>query len=160
MFEGTAVTAALKGAGVTHVVWLPDSELGRWESALAGDGELRLVRVCREGEALAVAAGLYLGGASPVVVLQCTGLFEAGDALRNVLHDLGVPLFLVVGVRGWRQHQAGQTADTCPRFVLPILEAWQLPYTWLGDEHTPEHLAELVRTSRSAHRAAAVLLPE
>ena len=41
MLEGDAVTAALKRCGVTHVVWVPDTEIGRWETALARDGELR-----------------------------------------------------------------------------------------------------------------------
>ena len=43
--------------------------------------------------------GLHLGGRQPLIVLQCTGLFEAGDALRNLIHDLKLPLFFVVGVR-------------------------------------------------------------
>ena len=34
MMEGEAVVAALKGCGDTHAVWIPDSELGRWEGAL------------------------------------------------------------------------------------------------------------------------------
>src|SRR5205823_6420689 len=58
MLDGPSVVAALKGCGVTHVVWLPDSELGLWEPALLSDPDLRLVRVCREGEAIALAAGL------------------------------------------------------------------------------------------------------
>src|ERR1700733_6416299 len=137
MFEGPAVAAALKSCGVTHVVWVPDSELGRWEPALAGDPELRLVRVCREGEAVVLAGGLHLGGKRPVVMVQCTGLFEAGDALRNVVHDLGLPLFFLIGVRSWRQFRKGQTTDTCPAFTLPILDAWRLPYIWLKDGQTP-----------------------
>ena len=83
MLDGPSVVAALKDCGVTHVVWLPDSELGTWEAALTGPAGLPLVRVCREGEAMAVAAGLTLGGKKPVVMIQCTGLFESGDALRN-----------------------------------------------------------------------------
>ena len=55
MFDGPGVAAALKSCGITHVLWVPDSELGQWESALAGDSALRLIRVCREGEAIAVA---------------------------------------------------------------------------------------------------------
>src|ERR1700682_5258954 len=101
MLDGPSVVQALKECGVTHVVWLPDSELGAWEQALTGPDGLPLIRVCREGEALAVAAGLLLGGQKPVVLIQCTGLFEAGDALRNVIHDLRLPLFLIIGVRGY-----------------------------------------------------------
>ncbi len=160
MFDGAAVTAALTGCGVTHVLWVPDSELGRWERDLVGDPALRLIRVCREGEAIAIAGGLLLGGKKPVVMLQCTGLFEAGDSLRNFVHDLRLPLFFLIGVRSWRQHQKGATSDTCPQFVLPILDAWRLSYTWLDEHHTPADLAKCYRRAQAEGRAAAVLLPE
>ena len=65
MFDGPGVVAALKECGLTDVVWIPDSELGRWDEALRCDPELRLIRVCREGEAIAVAGGLWIGGAGP-----------------------------------------------------------------------------------------------
>src|SRR5437660_6466796 len=121
MFDGPSVAVALKGCGVTHAVWIPDTELGAWEAALASDPDLRLIRVCREGEAIAVAAGLHLGGRRPIVLMQCTGLFEAGDALRNFIHDLRLPLFLVVGVRSYFAYLQGKTADSCPVFTEPIL---------------------------------------
>src|SRR5262249_54603407 len=145
MYDGRAVVAALKAAGVTHVVWIPDSEIGRWEPALAADPDVTLVRVCREGEAMAVAAGLMIGGKRPIVMIQCTGLFEAGAPRPTVAPDLGLPLFLVVGVRSWYAHQKGATADTCPRFTQPILDAWKIPTTLLDDRHGPADLAEAYR---------------
>src|SRR6266404_1344635 len=121
MLNGPDVAAALKRCGITHVVWIPDTELGAWDAALSAADGLSLIRVCREGEAFAVAAGLYLGGKKPIVLVQCTGLFEAGDALRNVLHDMKLPLFFVVGVRNWYTHQQGATADTCPVYTERIM---------------------------------------
>jgi sulfopyruvate decarboxylase TPP-binding subunit len=160
MLDGPSVAQALAECGVTHVVWLPDSELGQWEAALLARPGLRLVRVCREGEAFAVGAGLLLGGQRPVVLIQCTGLFEAGDSLRNVVHDLGLPLFVVVGVRGWKAHQRGPTSDTCPRFTEPIVQAWQLPVTWLDDASTAADLARAYAQARDERRPHAVLLAE
>src|SRR4051812_2677987 len=129
MLDPAAAVRHLSLAGFTHVVWIPDSALGPWEAALVSSPDLKLVRPCREGEAIGVAAGLLLGGARPVVVIQCTGLFEAGDALRNVVHDLALPLKLIVGVRSYRAYAAGQSKDNCPAFTEPILKAWQVPYT-------------------------------
>jgi sulfopyruvate decarboxylase subunit alpha len=160
MLNGPDVAAALKAAGVTHVLWIPDSELGTWESALTGTEGMSLIRVCREGEAFAVAAGLYLGGQSPVVIIQCTGLFEAGDALRNVIHDLKLPLFFIVGIRGYYQHQAGKTGDTCPLFTEPICRAWQIPYVVLDQRHTAQDLADAYRQARDQKRCGAVLIAE
>jgi sulfopyruvate decarboxylase TPP-binding subunit len=160
MLDGPAVASALLDCGVTHAIWIPDSALGPWEAALAGTPGLRLVRVCREGEAIAVAAGLLLGGKQPVVLVQCTGLFEAGDSLRNVVHDLRLPLFLVVGVRSYYAHQEGTSTDTCPVFTEPILRAWQIPFTLLDRRHGAADLADAYRQARRTDRAFAVLLAE
>jgi sulfopyruvate decarboxylase subunit alpha len=157
MLDGPAVVAALKECGVTHVVWIPDTEIGTWEPALIAESTLQLVRVCREGEAIAVAAGLYLGGKRPVVLMQCTGLFDAGDSLRNFVHDLKLPLFFLIGVRSYYLHQEGKTTDTCPVFTEPILRAWQVPFVVFDKRHTA---ADLAAAYRQARGASAVLLAE
>ena len=130
MTDGPAVVAALEAAGFTHLVWLPDSHLGTWDAALTGS-RLAPVRVCREGEAVAVAAGLILGGAKPLVAIQCTGFFEAGDAIRNVVHDLKLPLKLLIGVRSWRAGREGTSKDNCPHFTERLVQAWELPHRWV-----------------------------
>ena len=160
MLDGPSVAAALQECGVTHVVWIPDSELGTWEPALRAARKLSLIRACREGEAIGVAAGLLLGNARPVVAMQCTGLFEAGDALRNLVHDLKLPLFFVIGVRNWYAHQEGKTADNCPVFTEPILQAWRLPYVLLDRRHMAADLAAAYRQAQEQKRAGAVLVAE
>jgi sulfopyruvate decarboxylase TPP-binding subunit len=160
MLDGPSVVAALKGCGVTHVVWIPDTELGTWESALTGAHGLPLVRVCREGEAFAVAGGLILGGARPIVLVQCTGMFEAGDALRNLIHDLHLPLFFVVGVRSYYLHKEAKTTDSCPVFTEPILRAWQVPYVVLDKNSSADDLARAYVQSQTEKRAGAALIAE
>jgi sulfopyruvate decarboxylase TPP-binding subunit len=70
MLDGDSVTNTLIECGVTLVVWIPDSSTGAWEAGLSSTSDLSVVRVCREGEAFAVAAGLLLGGKRPVVIIQ------------------------------------------------------------------------------------------
>lgn len=160
MLDGPCVVAALQDCGVTHVVWIPDSDIGRWEPALLAANGLELIRVCREGEAVALAAGLQLGGKHPIVLIQCTGFFEAGDTLRNILHDLHIPLFLVVGVRSYHAHQQGASNDSCPVFTEPIVRAWQLPYRLLDRTHVAADLASAYRQAKAKDQAFAVLLAE
>lgn len=127
MLDAAAIVAALDAAGFTHLVWIPDSHLGTWNAALTAT-RLAPIRPCREGEAVGIAAGLMLGGAKPLVAIQCTGFFEAGDAVRNVAHDLRLPLKLLVGVRSWRAHRAGRSSDNCPTFTVPMVQALGLPF--------------------------------
>ena len=159
MLQPASAVGHLETAGFTDVVWIPDSALGTWEEALVSSSKLKLIRPCREGEAIGVAAGLLLGGARPVVVCQCTGLFEAGDALRNVVHDLKLPLKLIIGVRSYRAFLEGKTADNCPAFTEPILRASQLPYSILADADEATFEAA-VRELAGAAGARAVLLGE
>jgi sulfopyruvate decarboxylase TPP-binding subunit len=160
MLDGPSVVGALKECGVSHVIWIPDSELGTWDQVLTTDPKLRLIRVCREGEAIAVAAGLILGGCRPVVAIQCTGLFEAGDSLRNIVHDLNLPLFMIVGLRGYYAFQQKKTSDTCPVFAEPILRAWQIPYTIFDHHHAGPDLVGTYRQAQAENRPYAICLAE
>lgn len=127
MFSGAEIVTLLGSVGITHVVTIPDSTLGEWYPALDASPDLRLVQVCREGEAWGVAAGLHLGGARPLVMIQCTGLFESGDALRNVLHDWRLPIPAIIGYRSYL-NQETLPGDTCLVFTEPVLDAWKLAY--------------------------------
>ncbi len=127
MLTPEEIAPALEAAGFTHLVWIPDSHLGTWEPALQKT-RLIPIRVCREGEAVGVAVGLILGGARPLVAIQCTGFFEAGDAIRNAAHDLKLPLKLIIGVRGERALEAGKGSDNCPHFAERVVLAWELPH--------------------------------
>lgn len=160
MITGDQFVELLCRVGVTDVVWIPDSQTGTWDAALSAAGTPRLIRATREGEAIAIAAGLQLGGRRPLIVIQCTGLFEAGDSLRNFVHDLQLPLILLVGLRSYHAHREGRSRDTCPVFTEPILKAWQLPFGLLERDFTSEQLeGELSHSFRSG-QARVVLLGE
>ncbi len=79
---------ALVGEGMTHLVGLPDTIWSALIDATEAHSGTRYVPVTREGEAFALAAGLWVGGAEPVVVVQNTGLLESGDSLLMTLGTL------------------------------------------------------------------------
>lgn len=135
----------LKACGVTHIVWLPDTEANFIYEAIQSSGDFRLVNVCREGETFAIAAGLTVGGKEPVVLIQNTGFFESGDSVRGLTLALGLPLLVMIGYRGWRGGQP--MSDTAGVFTEPMLKAWGIPYYLLESD------ADLPRI-RQAHREA------
>ena len=149
MFTGQQIVALFTGLGITHVVGVPDSTIGQWDDALANAPSIRLVRACREGEAWEIAAGLHLGGARPLVLIQCTGLFESGDAIRNVVHDWKLPLYAVIGYRSYL-NQDTLPGDTCLVFTEPILDAWKIDYRLIA---TPAQLPEIADHYHGCQRA-------
>jgi sulfopyruvate decarboxylase TPP-binding subunit len=159
MFTGQQVAALLEQLGITHVVTVPDSTIGQWQEAIEERGTTRLIRVCREGEAWQVAAGLSLGGQTPVVLIQCTGLFESGDALRNALHDWKLPLFSIIGYRSYL-NQDTLPGDTCLVFTEPVLDAWKIDYRLLTNESQIDTIAEHFTACRNAGKAGAIVVAE
>jgi sulfopyruvate decarboxylase subunit alpha len=159
MFSGEQLASLLLDIGITHVVTLPDSTIGAWGDAIEKTRGLQLIRVCREGEAWAIAGGLYLGGATPLVLIQCTGLFESGDALRNMIHDWKLPLLSVIGYRSYLD-QSVLPGDTCLVFTEPILDAWRLPYRLIKAPSQLDEMRSFLSEARQAGASAVALVAE
>ena len=158
MFAGEQIASLFTSLGVTHVISVPDSTIGRWEESITQSG-IRLVRVCREGEAWAVAGGLYLGGAAPLVMIQCTGLFESGDALRNMLHEWRLPLYSFIGYRSYL-NQDTLPGDTSLVFTEPILAAWNLDVRLITQPSQLTSIADHYRACRAAAKPGVALIAE
>jgi sulfopyruvate decarboxylase subunit alpha len=159
MFSGAQMVDLLTRLEFTHVVLIPDSTIGLWDDALSRTPSLRLVRACREGEAWEIAAGLHLGGARPLVLIQCTGLFESGDALRNVVHDWKLPVYAMIGYRSYL-NQDTIPGDTCLVFTEPILDAWRVDTLLVTAAEQLDTIAKHCRECRSSRKAGVALIAE
>jgi phosphonopyruvate decarboxylase len=142
--SAAALLSALKHQGVTHVVGLPDNASAGFLALAEEDRDVTTLAVAREGEAFAIATGLWLGGKDPVVMIQNTGFLESGDGLRGTAVRMGVPLLCLVTYRGYRKMVAhgsdsgseGWNIETLTRCDLdsvalhtePTLRAWGIPY--------------------------------
>ncbi len=120
------VVAQLVQQGVSHYVTLPDSETAHMYDALLAESSITVVPVSREGEAIPVAAGLFVAGEKPVISIQNAGLFEAGDALRGLGIGIGLPLVMFIGYRG--HNRKGDTPDSAAVFLEPYLHLWRVDY--------------------------------
>jgi len=166
--------SVLGDLGITHVVGIPDNTSAPVFDALRSAGPPRRVTVTREGEAFAVASGLWLGGASPLVLIQNTGLLESGDALRGTATRMGVPLPVVVTARGWAKMVAAgigpdtpltrellvrADVDSVALLTSATLAAWGVPYRICDQARAlPEAIAATVQRARSEERPVALLV--
>src|SRR5262245_18059362 len=105
----------MKKNSETHVVWLPDSETNWLFTLIEAEPTLTLVGINREGLAFSAAAGLSVGGKTPLVLIQNTGLMESGDSLRGWGLNLDIPVVLMVGYRGYTRH--GVNTDSAATYT-------------------------------------------
>jgi sulfopyruvate decarboxylase subunit alpha len=159
VLQPKTIIEQLKKCGITHVVWLPDSESKFMYDALQAEQDLGFIPVCREGEAFAVAAGLWMGGKTPVILIQNTGLFESGDVLRGTALGLEVPLLMMIGYRGYMEMKAGkQPFDTAAVYTEPILNTWGIPFHHIETDADTAKIAEAFKQAQEISRPVAALI--
>jgi len=152
----SSVVAELKKNNISHVVWLPDSETNFMFQLLTNEPTLDLVPVCREGETMAIAAGLWVGGKRPIVLIQNTGIFEAGDSIRGLGLDVNQPLVMLVGYRGWSRH--GLSRDSAARFIEHILHAWGINYYLIETDDDADRISLAIEEAERTSKPVAVLV--
>ncbi|MDA1227498.1 MAG: hypothetical protein BZY79_01185 [SAR202 cluster bacterium Casp-Chloro-G4] len=150
------ILSELNKNNITHVVWLPDSETNFLFERMVADPTLELVPVCREGESMAVAAGIWVGGKRPVVLIQNTGMFESGDSIRGLALDIDFPMVMMVGYRGWTRH--GHTPDSAGRFTEKILDAWNIDYFLVETDSDVGRISEAFALAEKTQKPVACLM--
>jgi sulfopyruvate decarboxylase subunit alpha len=136
------VCAGVRAVGSRHVVYVPDNPLSHVLRILGeGYSDVRTTVATREEEAFGIAAGLYLGGGKPTVMLQSSGLGNSLNALTSLLLPYKIPTLIVISMRG----DAGEWNDAqvpMGRAVRAICDAIGLPH---ATAETPEMTEETVR---------------
>jgi sulfopyruvate decarboxylase subunit alpha len=150
------VLEEMKKNGVSHVVWLPDSETNWLYMLMKEEPSLDLIPVSREGQAFSTAAGLSVGGKKPIILIQNTGLMEAGDSLRGWGLGLNIPVVIMVGYRGYTRH--GVNTDTAATYTEPFLNAFGIQYYLVENDADSERISVAFAEAERTQRPVAILV--
>lgn len=147
--HGGAIIEALKSAGIRYVLALPDittSDGLLWP--ISRDPALALVRVCKEDEAVSIAAGLSFADKRALVLIQNTGFFDSINTLRVIGCEYRLPICCMIGLQGKEPElQPEASAKYAVRIVPALLDA-------LGMEHHLVQTADQVALIGPAIEAA------
>jgi sulfopyruvate decarboxylase subunit alpha len=142
------------------VVYVPDNPLSHVLREFAERyRDIRLLLATREEEAFGIAAGLYLGGRLPTVMLQSSGLGNSLNALTSLLVPYQIPVLTIVSMRGdegeWNAAQVPMG-----RAVRAIFDAIDVPHTTVESADEAGETVRLTgRTAFGTRRIGACLLP-
>lgn len=159
MASAQQIVNELKKQEITHAVGVPDNGSARIYEHLRSEPGIEVITVTREGEAFAIASGLYVGGKKPVIIIQNTGLLESGDAIRGTVVNMKVPVVVFIGYRGYHNRDRdGQWIDSVTTFLEPTLKAWNLPYEMLETDSDLPCIARAFEQAAETSLPSAVLL--
>ena len=157
MAKAKLIVDELKKCKITHVVGLPDNGSRALYEILADDAEIEVISVCREGEAFAIASGLYVGGQRPAVLIQNTGLLESGDGFRGTAYAMAIPLVTLIGYRGY-DTLGKEREDTAATFLEPTLKAWNIPYHMLHSDDDVGVISKAIEQAEDSSMPTAVVI--
>ena len=122
-----AVIEGLEAVAPDHFVYLPSSTLVPIIDHFVGKADVVAFPTTREDEAVGIGAGLVLGGAHPVLVIQDNGIGNSLTALTTFPQAYHVPLLLIVSMRGGLNEYNSMIHTFCEH-VEAITAAAQLRY--------------------------------
>jgi phosphonopyruvate decarboxylase len=151
--------AALKGAGFDFFCGVPCSLLKGLVSLLDHDESAHYISATREDSALGMAAGAYLGGKRPMVLMQNSGLGVSVNALASLHTMYDLPALLVISWRGEGGNDAPEHI-LMGEIMLPILDLMRIPHrVVVNDEPMAKQLAWARETMDATKKPVALIVP-
>lgn len=158
--NGAAIIAALKTARIAFVAAVPDivtSDALLW--LISRDPTIRLIRLCKEDEGVAICTGLAFTGHRAILMMQQTGLLDSINAIRAIAVEYAQPVCMLVGLQGKEPHlPPAQSAKFAVRIVEPILDAMGLDHIALEDPEDVPNLAPAIERAYAQSRPLVALI--
>jgi phosphonopyruvate decarboxylase len=156
---GRAFLELLERHGYDFFAGVPCSLFEGVTRVLDDDPRYGYVSAVREDSALGLAAGAYLGGRQPVVLMQNSGLGVSVNALASLHQIYDIPTLLVVS---WR----GQDGDDAPehaimgRIMDRFLRLLQIPFAVFDPARIDAQIESLTATMRATQKPVALIVPK
>lgn len=153
------IFAALKAADVRQVGFVPDAGHSRLIELCQADPVIRAVSLTTEEEGIALAAGAWLGGQRPALLMQSSGVGNCINML-SLTKNCRFPLVMLVTMRGeWAEFNPWQVAiGSKTQAALEMMDV--LVYRVERAEEAAETVAAALDIAFNGSLAAAVLLSQ
>ena len=95
-----ALYEMIKDSGIDLILSLPCILLKGLLEEIDERQEIQHIPITREEEGIGIAAGAYLGGRTPAMLMQNSGLGNSVNAIKSLLHLYKIPVVFIMSHRG------------------------------------------------------------
>jgi phosphonopyruvate decarboxylase len=153
MIGAAGLIAELARCGVTTMTGVPCSYLTPVINQAIADPAVRYLAATQEGEAVAIAAGAWLGGGLGCAIGQNSGLGNMVNPLTSLLQTSRIPTVLLVTWRGRPGERDEPQHELMGRITTGLLDLMEVGWTMLPAD--PAELAGAVAAAcHEANRRA------
>jgi len=90
----------IKDSGIDLILSLPCIMLKGLLQLIEEKNEIQHISITREEEGVGIAAGAYLGGKTPAILIQNSGLGNSINAIKSLLQLFKIPVIFIMSHRG------------------------------------------------------------
>ncbi len=147
MIEAAEFLRQAAALGYRWYAGVPCSFLAALIDQASADPALAYLTAANEGDAVAAAAGAWLGGRASVALMQNSGLGNAVSPLTSLNHVFRIPVLLLVTLRGEPGIADEPQHALMGRITPALLDTLEIPWTRLPD--SPEALGSALAKARA-----------
>lgn len=122
-----------RGRGYNWYAGLPCSFLTPFINYVINDSTLNYVSAANEGDAVAIAAGTWIGGGRGVALMQNSGLGNAISPLTSLTHTFRIPVLVICTHRGRPGIKDEPQHTLMGRITQELFDTIEIPWTAFPD---------------------------
>ncbi|MFX1503534.1 MAG: sulfopyruvate decarboxylase subunit alpha [Promethearchaeota archaeon] len=147
----------IKELGIDLILSLPCILLKGLLKHIDEKNEIQHIPITREEEGIGIAAGAYLGGRTPAILMQNSGLGNSVNAIKSLLQLYKIPVIFIMSHRGT---EGEKIAAQIPMGQLTpdLLDLLKIKKYVIGSIENIKRITEAIDYSKKTNESVAILL--
>ena len=143
--------------GFSTYTGVPCSFLKPLINASIESDKLSYIPAVNEGDAVGIAAGVYLGGGLPVVMFQNSGLGNAVNPFTSLIQTFEIPILMIATLRGDpNSHPDEPQHRLMGKITTQLLDLMEVSWSWFPEDEddmkkTMEFIKDRIIDSKKPH---------
>lgn len=133
MIEADKFIAAAKSHSFSSYTGVPCSFLTPFINHVINDEKLNYICSANEGDAIATAAGMAIGGKRTIVMLQNSGLGNAVNPITSLLYTFKIPVLLIITLRGDPEMNDEPQHELMGKITEDLLDLMEIAWEYFPD---------------------------
>jgi len=148
----------LRKAGLDFFMSVPCKFTAEIIALLEKDKSIIYTPVNREEEGMGIAAGAYMAGKKPCIVMQNSGLGNGINAVCSLLNYYSLPVVFLISHRGTEMEKV-EAQKPMGKATPALLDTIDIPYIIFKDKKQISTLKTIIQKSFADEVSLAILLP-
>ncbi len=148
---------SIKKSGIDLLLSVPCAMLKGIIDVVNKIGDIPYISVTREEEGVGIAAGASLGGKTPALLMQNSGLGNSINAIKSLLQLYEIPVIFIMSHRG---AEGEKIAAQMPmgQVTIDLLKCIDVGFEIVDSPESIVNIEKAVRISRETNKPQAILL--